>query len=1181
MKKTVGIDKEISVTDDVQFILETKDAEDCLVSPYQITNVTIYFVNREFTDSEASQYNKEHILPDLAEEYQNLKQRICLKAKKNVKVASTSNLVLSGEQVIDGVSVGAGDRVLVKDQTQKEQNGIYNVSNSNWNRSEDANSSDKILSGLFVFSENGIDNIAKGWVLETKDPIVLNTTPLDFICFSINGNPSSPEDDSVKRLKDLKLQIENQKTTSSFYYKDAKAIKVIGGDTDPDTGELFPAWLNPDLVPWELKEKVSQDNLVYPFEENDKIIEGKFIFEWDPVGCREGDYFICWSWRPNLGEEILSAHHYFSLYSDTSLTTSIPTHRTLPQKYETLLDRYLPDMFKTRISNGDLSPEVLKGLNDAVAKGFTVIEDMANQIIDLLDSNATHETLLPLLSNLFNLKLKSSDPTLWRRQIKKSISNFKKKGSIEGLKEALGDIGMKFNKITRLWQVTSNYTFQEHFEFKESNIFKLSKNIIFDDQNFELYFREKDKEWISLRPSNSTEGWQNDYVEFDEENTMTWVGEDLKEGDSIRVLYKHREIPVLEQSKENYIRSLPLLDQRDERSQKYPLKNWNIRGIEEDDINFYWIVPVRHPFADPIIWGKIRTEFPYSENAYNMDEYNGSKRDSFNPCDIDKSFIDYCGQCQSSKFNLYLEVEKLSNESFTEVRDIIDEYMPFHSSIHTFDLSGAINEFINPSMEKIEALMTFSAEDVLLAGEAQDLFNRDVDFSDLPSVQRNLLASYSPESDGTSTTWTGIIKNQKTVLLSSTNNSESDLNNFALKEKTQGFEKINISTNDISSDPFESSNLLEVLGSQTKFYSISKFDKETAEINGDVDSSIIGSVFEYRVSNKILDANINISRTDHVIFKDDDTDFQILGIVTQYDVDKNGETRNVWRFRHSSKEYSITNILPDGSLSLKEEETIGAITGWELLNQNNVVKSAQTGSLEYFNYGLVEINSPSIDVRKEIKIGDFLYLNWNDNISRYLIKSFKNNENKFYISEYSDSNVGGQNAKIYRRILENKVGQIGYRGIELNTNVNFEDILEISNGINGDLNNVNSYNIKENYLIFSDSKYYSILEVDGSRLILNGPHDDFTIDGVQISFMVLKFIKQNIEVSEKVKPPFEQKASKYEFNSLGRSGGSIITNTTGETRPVFMSTILNSNDTNPIDFINQSESINFDIEYKE
>ena len=40
-----------------------------------------------------------------------------------------------------------------------------------------------------------------------------------------------------------------------------------------------------------------------------------------------------------------------------------------------------------------------------MAAGFTFMENFVNQMIDLLDANSIHEQLIPLLSNLLNLKL--------------------------------------------------------------------------------------------------------------------------------------------------------------------------------------------------------------------------------------------------------------------------------------------------------------------------------------------------------------------------------------------------------------------------------------------------------------------------------------------------------------------------------------------------------------------------------------------------------------------------------------------------------------------------------------------------------------------------------------------------------------------------------------------------------
>ena len=110
-----------------------------------------------------------------------------LDIKDSVHVATTANITLSGTQTIDGTAVVAGDRVLVKNQTDGEDNGIYVVAAGAWSRSADANTSSEVTSGLFVFVEEGTANGDNGYVLTTNDTITLDTTALTFTQFSGAG----------------------------------------------------------------------------------------------------------------------------------------------------------------------------------------------------------------------------------------------------------------------------------------------------------------------------------------------------------------------------------------------------------------------------------------------------------------------------------------------------------------------------------------------------------------------------------------------------------------------------------------------------------------------------------------------------------------------------------------------------------------------------------------------------------------------------------------------------------------------------------------------------------------------------------------------------------------------------------------------------------------------------------
>jgi hypothetical protein len=110
-----------------------------------------------------------------------------LDVKDSVRVATTGNITLSAPQTIDGVSVIAGDRVLVKNQTTASANGIYVVNAGAWTRSADADSNADVTSGMFTFVEEGTTNADSGWVLTTNNPITLDTTALAFTQFSGAG----------------------------------------------------------------------------------------------------------------------------------------------------------------------------------------------------------------------------------------------------------------------------------------------------------------------------------------------------------------------------------------------------------------------------------------------------------------------------------------------------------------------------------------------------------------------------------------------------------------------------------------------------------------------------------------------------------------------------------------------------------------------------------------------------------------------------------------------------------------------------------------------------------------------------------------------------------------------------------------------------------------------------------
>ena len=135
-----------------------------------------------------------------------------LDIKDSVRVATTAALTIASDlgvgDSIDGVTLADGDRVLVKNQTDASENGIY-IAGSSPVRSADANASVDVTSGMFCFVEEGTVNGDNGFVLTTNDPITLDTTDLTFTQFngagqiiagdalSKSGNTLNVNDDNI------------------------------------------------------------------------------------------------------------------------------------------------------------------------------------------------------------------------------------------------------------------------------------------------------------------------------------------------------------------------------------------------------------------------------------------------------------------------------------------------------------------------------------------------------------------------------------------------------------------------------------------------------------------------------------------------------------------------------------------------------------------------------------------------------------------------------------------------------------------------------------------------------------------------------------------------------------------------------------------------------------------------
>lgn len=94
---------------------------------------------------------------------------------------------LEAGDVVDSVTLVAGDRVLVNGQTTQSQNGIYVVQSSGAAlRATDFDTATEVKSGDFVFVSAGTTFGNTGWV-QTLSPATIGTDPISFTQFSGAG----------------------------------------------------------------------------------------------------------------------------------------------------------------------------------------------------------------------------------------------------------------------------------------------------------------------------------------------------------------------------------------------------------------------------------------------------------------------------------------------------------------------------------------------------------------------------------------------------------------------------------------------------------------------------------------------------------------------------------------------------------------------------------------------------------------------------------------------------------------------------------------------------------------------------------------------------------------------------------------------------------------------------------
>lgn len=146
-----------------------------------------------------------------------------LNAKAAVQAATTGNITLSGLQSIDGYTTVAGDRILVKNQTLSQFNGIYIASASVWTRSPDMDVWAEVPSA-YMFVMQGNTQLDTSWVCTSNPGGTLDVTPITFVQF---GSAGAYTAGTGLSLIGNQFSITNTGATAGTYGSDSRSITQI------------------------------------------------------------------------------------------------------------------------------------------------------------------------------------------------------------------------------------------------------------------------------------------------------------------------------------------------------------------------------------------------------------------------------------------------------------------------------------------------------------------------------------------------------------------------------------------------------------------------------------------------------------------------------------------------------------------------------------------------------------------------------------------------------------------------------------------------------------------------------------------------------------------------------------------------------------------------------------------
>ncbi len=134
--------------------------------------------------------------------------------RQKIRVASTDHVDINNCQVIDDIKLELNDRVLLKNQENKIENGVYKVNeNYQLTRTDDFDTGDSCNSHLLVIEDGTKNGTSTFMSTNMKGNDIIGTHELSFVK-NVQTNEESPQDGNLVIWKNGKISDSKEKLST-------------------------------------------------------------------------------------------------------------------------------------------------------------------------------------------------------------------------------------------------------------------------------------------------------------------------------------------------------------------------------------------------------------------------------------------------------------------------------------------------------------------------------------------------------------------------------------------------------------------------------------------------------------------------------------------------------------------------------------------------------------------------------------------------------------------------------------------------------------------------------------------------------------------------------------------------------------------------------------------------------